>query len=328
MVREASKRRWGRGGGSQVKPNQTKRKPDSQNLYACYRSQRVHCGAPTRVRGQACVIHSKYTRTNTSDSTDTENAGRQDMRQLGAVVLVASLALLISPESWLSHILELGLSYFLPANVSSISLRRGAARASVVVVPGFRLHADGSPSTLLAQRIVSASQFAVKNDVGAIIYSGGIPKGFPTSEAALMHAYTSRCLRRCDRPRRVRLEVSSRSTRENAVESLRISKQYAHRHRLDAMNVIVLTSRFHLPRTCRTFAKAASEMEDAHTHGWRRPLTLRIMCVAAQAHQRPTSPADGGTLCTSPESIPHREVTWLALRECFALLLYWVRGWI
>ena len=157
-----------------------------------------------------------------------------------------------------------------------------------------------------------------------------------------MLGYAQRCLPRA--PRHALLENRSRSTRENALHTLRLLASSPPLSRRRATLVVVVTNRFHMPRACRTFANAANLAARTDTIGGRRP-RVRVRCANVPPSSRGTRASrvsrgtdDGSTdderggedewcAARSGPAEP-REIAWQALREFAALLLYKWRGWL
>ena len=153
-----------------------------------------------------------------------------------------------------------------------------------------------------------------------------------------MREYAQRCLRVGKRA--VLLENRSRTTRENALETIALVRR-RHAHHTNAppllsrprsVSLTVVSNRFHMPRACRAFAAAAAAVERPAVH---------VRCAHAppssQAHrQQTTPPATGEWPCVDDEEASEeagavadpREVVWLALREWPALAWYALRGWV
>jgi uncharacterized SAM-binding protein YcdF (DUF218 family) len=257
----------------------------------------------------------------------------------------------------------------------------GPARSAmqVVVVLGYRLEDNGSPTALLAQRVAVAAALASRPDLrrGAwLLFSGGTPPRFRNvSEAMAMRSYFSRCSAATSRhawgepvaehhKRRkaapmVLLENRSRSTRENAVESVSLILRELPRSGHVALTVV--SNAFHQPRACRTFANAAAAADDgvAATRRARGP-RIDVHCASVprstrgaydtwyegggasdsalatsdgtHAHRRraaSTAVKQDSAWCEARSRAPDpREVVALALREVPALLLYAWRGWL
>ena len=217
---------------------------------------------------------------------------------------------------WLADILEDALHSALPAPASR-------QKPHVYVALGYRFNDDASPSSLLTQRLHIANELASK-DGASLVLSGGVPARFPnTSEAALMYVYSRRCMP--GTPPTI-LEQRSRTTRENAVFTLRlISRNW--RRRRHPLRLAVVSNRVHLPRACRTFANAANSMSG-------RP-RIEVSCASAPSSSRydkgpfkPVDAVDAQWCAAHSGQADPREVIWLALREVAAILLYWARGWL
>ena len=162
--------------------------------------------------------------------------------------------------------------------------------------------------------------------------------------------------RRCTEAARWRrptflLENRSRTTRENAIESVRlVSERAARRHRSLARAVVltVVTNRFHAPRACRTFANAAAAAASGRPAAARPRVHVQCAVVRATSRAplddaRPLHGRGHRTAAAEPaaaddasrawcaarrDGVDPREVAWLALREWAALGLYRWRGWL
>lgn len=121
------------------------------------------------------------------------------------------------------------------------------------------------------------------------------------------------------------LETASRSTRENALLSVRLLR--AERPRLK--HLLVVTNRFHLRRACAAFARAAAE-------GYQGSLP-EVHCAPAGPSLGPTadlSPRRAAKLAAAARAAEggawhaRAEVLMHLLKEPAAMLLYWARGWV
>ena len=180
---------------------------------------------------------------------------------------------------------------------------------SAVVVLGYRLNPDGSPSPLLAQRTRHATALAAKHRV-PLIFSGGVPARHNHSEAEAMQSLSRQWQRSGSRrrPRAEWLEQHSRSTRENALFTLDLLRA----RRPAASGLLVVTNLFHARRACAVFARAAAASAQS--------ARLSIGCVAMP----PSLEADAG----GSEQPRVTEVGWCVGREALALLYYGLRGWL
>jgi uncharacterized SAM-binding protein YcdF (DUF218 family) len=266
---------------------------------------------------------------------------------------------------WIADALETALVSTFPVGQTDHALPIGMpqkqrdAIINVVVTLGYRMLADDSPSPLLAQRISFAARIARTLPQPAYLaFSGGTPLLRSESEAKAMLRYADRCYQTASGARSLHgirragrfgilLENRSRTTRENAVQTVRlIGRELLRgrergRRRARAVVVTVVSNRFHLPRACRTFANVAAHEAPQ----------LRIRCAdvppsaAAAAAFAPARPwrsdgeaaAAGGrgksgnfsAWCRERSGAPDpREVALLALRELPALALYAWRGWL
>ena len=190
-----------------------------------------------------------------------------------------------------------------------------------IVSLGYRLHEQTcEPSELLAQRITVASALADRplfSRRRTLVFSGGVGKGLNCSEAAAMLAHRRQSQTplgwRMLQPR-ILLEDQSRSTRENALLTVRLLTAAAQQS-AKKTTLVVVTNRFHQRRACATFRAAARET------------ALLVACaptppsLAAAARETGSS---GGSLRLALAV----EVLWLVLREPAAYALYYARGWM
>jgi uncharacterized SAM-binding protein YcdF (DUF218 family) len=205
-----------------------------------------------------------------------------------------------------------------------------ANASKAILVLGYRLNADGTPSALLRQRVDDAQ--AHIGDGAMLIFSGGVPRNFNGSEAAALLRYSKLChsqhlrngRRRNLRPHQILLEERSRSTRENALETIKLLTRRRQRLRLQrgrALALVVVTNPFHRWRACRAFQRAAQGID------W-----LRLSCARTQPSLRapPTrSINDSGPTCGGSGSrVDARELLWATLREAAAIVYYFLRGWL
>lgn len=239
-----------------------------------------------------------------------------------------------------------------------ISTHTGQRPMHVIVTLGYRMLEDDSPSPLLAQRIALATNIAQATERPMwLAFSGGTPlRGRGDSEAVAMLRYAQRCCQMAPRQARsarglwrtdehgILLENRSRTTRENAVETVSLIVREllgggasSHPRRRNRVVVTVVSNRFHMPRACRTFSNAAAA---AAQHG-----DLQIRCAAVPPSSVAVAPSDGeegrgagggirqseshSAWCHARGNVPDpREVVLLALREVPALVLYAWRGWL
>ena len=205
-----------------------------------------------------------------------------------------------------------------------------ASKADVVIVPGYRLSQDASPSPLLAQRIAHAVVQASEHRC-SLLFTGGVPPEHPgTSEGQEMLKHAQLCHPSAlHKIRRVLIENRSTTTRENALFSIALLLSQTPR----AKRLLIVTNQFHQRRACGAFARAAEGMG----------LAGHICCVAVppsldgpqpagpeelQSHGVPKMHPNACQIGASTVSVDPHEVGWLALREMLALLKYRVYGWM
>ncbi len=143
----------------------------------------------------------------------------------------------------------------------SVILPHAAEDADVIVVPGAKVRADGSPSPALARRIAAAA--AAQRATGLPVIVSGAAAGPGPSEAAAMR---DGLVARGVPAAAITLDEAARSTFENALNAGRIMRARGWRRAL------VVSEPYHAPRAV---------------------LTLRLLGVAATA--APTDP-DGARL--------------------------------
>lgn len=229
---------------------------------------------------------------------------------------------------WAANILERGFALLLPDPQPTI---RNAAVA--IVTLGYSTFEDGSPTPLLAARVATAVRLSASRRP-TLVFSGGVGRLRNVSEASAMLNFAQQCLN-LPISRHVLLENRSHSTRENAVESLRLLR---HRyHAATRLDLHVVTNAFHRPRACRVFTVAVAEAQQeqqARQRGRRRRTqSVRVHCAgSAPPLPEPSAPSSssGPAAWCKERAVPAdpRERVYLALREVPALLLYWYRGWL
>lgn len=166
---------------------------------------------------------------------------------------------------------------------------------------------------------MAAAHLAQNVTEGILIFSGGVPSGpRAQSEAEAMREHATRC-HGLDGVRRVLLEDLSRSTRENALFTLKVLSAAE----FDVQSLTVVTNLFHVRRACATFTRAA---RDSGLHLCVRcpmlpPSTTTLaQCKHAEVNAK-------WNLDQQPNAL-RLELGFLLLREPLAHALYWSRGWL
>jgi vancomycin permeability regulator SanA len=256
-----------------------------------------------------------------------------------AVVLVLALAV-AEPLGWRHFVSQMEHSLRLADESIIADLRSVPSEARVVVVPGYRLLGDGTPSPLLARRIAVAVKLAAVTRANLIL-SGGVPPALPnTSEARAMLDYARMCHGdRLIRIPRIFLENASRTTRENAIMSSQLLMQHVHRSSRHEIQMAVVTNEFHQARACRVFARAAQRSSGIKTHCSPVPGSLSKDIQALVSKHKVSSPASAAATAHHGSraaacnleletAVSSYEVLWLVLREFAAMVKYGVLGWL
>ncbi|KAK9909341.1 hypothetical protein WJX75_000747 [Coccomyxa subellipsoidea] len=128
--------------------------------------------------------------------------------------------------------------------------------ADVAIILGYALQRDGTPTPTLQQRVEAGVELFDKGLVDHLLFSGGHPGGGlrNKSEAESMQEYAVVISNRTLPSDRWLLEEQSRSTRENAVNSIAIVAE--HRWK----SLVVVTSPFHQFRSYWTFRCAVQSL--------------------------------------------------------------------
>lgn len=218
----------------------------------------------------------------------------------------------------LSLAADWGESLLLPAS-PPLSPARHAGRIAIVSL-GYRLHPHScEPSHLLAQRLLVAADLAQKGwwyGRRTLIFSGGVGLGLNCSEATAMQVFyqkrlSTSLLRLLQRPT-IELEDTSRSTRENALFTVAMLRK---RHPA-VRTLVVVTNRFHQKRACATFRHVA------------RTCPIQIECASMPSSLSAPAAHRFDRIGSQPSLEQISELLWMVIREPFAILLYYVRGWI
>ncbi|MCL2488668.1 MAG: YdcF family protein [Oscillospiraceae bacterium] len=137
---------------------------------------------------------------------------------------------------------------------------------ATVLVLGAQIRPDGTPSTVLANRLAAAAEYLSQNPESSVIVCGGQGANEPCSEAAAMRQYLLAC---GIADERIILEDTSTNTRENIQNACDLIR----RHGLPEQTVIA-TSEFHQYRA-QQLAKQAGLQEpgavSAASPGWLLP---------------------------------------------------------
>ena len=223
------------------------------------------------------------------------------------------------------------------------------AVAVAIITLGYSTYEDGTPTPLLAERVTTAMHLsASQKRKPTLVFSGGFGRRRNVSEASAMLNFAQQCIG-LPASRHVLLENRSHSTRQNAIESVRLLRHRYHAAR--TLDLHVVTNAFHRPRACRVFTVAVAEAQQAQEsqesqkvrqRGRRRRTQVRVHCAgstpplpsAPSPSSEPAAAPPAGAGAAAPwckeRAVPAdpRERVYLALREMPALLLYWWRGWI
>eukprot|EP00884_Botryococcus_braunii_P004534 jgi/Botrbrau1/14081/Bobra.182_3s0028.1 len=197
----------------------------------------------------------------------------------------------------------------------------------VVVVLGYALTKEGLPTPTLWERVASGVRLFLQGRVGGMIFSGGHPGGGlrVRSEASVMQDAALSLAGLPDPPQgQWLLEEASRSTRENAVFSLRMAADQGW------SKIVVATSTFHQLRSFLTFRCAA---RDPSLGG----AILQVWMVRLEPHKIGQM-AEELWSAGQERVIPGPSLLWKVVdegtriwdinREFLALALYWARGWL
>ena len=126
-----------------------------------------------------------------------------------------------------------------------LTVRDVPSHAEVIVVPGARVHRDGSLSRSAAERVAAAAELYAEGWAPLILMTGGAPDGGPI-EAARM---ASEAARLGVPERALLLEMDSNNSWENADLSAVILR------RLRLTRAILVTHAFHTRRLKRAFLR-------------------------------------------------------------------------
>ena len=154
--------------------------------------------------------------------------------------------------SWLEHLLS--------DNTESLYIKGIRSEETVVIILGYKLRSDGTPTEMLEQRIHTAYDIVKEYEAAKyIIVSGGYPLNWKihgNSEASSMYQFLSRCY---DSDIPTFQEFGSTSTKENAIYSLRLLMNDEKFNKIK--RIMITTNLYHQTRAVGVFRKIAAMNE-------------------------------------------------------------------